>query len=149
MLTKDRILAAMNKILDARILKARDTLEEMKENRDSETKSSIGDKYETTRSLFQMEMSKLDTQLDQYLKQKRALAEIDTGSQHQSVGFGSLVDTSIGQYFISIGFGRVLVDVQEVMCISIASPIGQVIHKKKAGEKISFNGSEIFIKQIC
>jgi transcription elongation GreA/GreB family factor len=148
MLKKVRILEAMNKILSARVLKTRDALVEMKDNRDSEAKSSMGDKYETGRSLMQMEMSKLDTQLDQYLKQKRALAQIDTVRHHQFVDFGSLVETSIAQYFISIGLGKVEVEGQVVMCISMASPIGKAIQEKKAGEKISFQGREIFIKQI-
>ncbi len=148
MLKKDDILVTMNKILDMRLSKAKDTLEEMRRNRDLETKSSMGDKHETSRSQVQMEMSKLNTQLEQYLKQKRAISQIDTDAQHQFVGFGSLVYTNTDLYFISIGLGIVEVSDQKIICISMASPIGQVIQNKVVGDKISFRGKEILINKI-
>jgi len=148
MLRKDEILKVMNEILDTRISKANSTLEEMRRNRDLETKSSMGDKHETSRSQVQIEMSKLHTQLGQYVKQKRAIAQIDTDAQHQYVDFGSLVYANTGRYFISIGLGIVEVANEKIICISMASPIGQAIHRKRVGEKLSFRGKEIYIDQI-
>jgi len=118
------------------------------ETRDNETKSNVGDKYETTREMMQLEIEKNMLQLNKYDLQKNELLKINIQKTHKKVELGSLVFTPENTYFISIGLGKIEIENEPVYCISLNSPIGKIIQDKKAGEKFNFQGKEIFITKI-
>ncbi|HSO88242.1 MAG TPA: hypothetical protein VLQ91_16940 [Draconibacterium sp.] len=118
------------------------------ETRDNETKSNVGDKFETTREMMQLEIEKNALQLNKYELQKNELLKIDIYKSYKKAEPGSLVFTADNLYFISIGIGKIEIDNETVYCISLISPIGKVLQNKKAGEKINFQGKEIFISKI-
>ena len=118
------------------------------ESRDNETKSNVGDKYETTREMMQLEIEKNMVQLNKYELQKNELLKINPLKKNSKVEFGCLVFTSGGNYFISIGLGKIEIKNEAVFCISLISPIGKALQNKKEGEKISFQEKEIFITKI-
>jgi hypothetical protein len=118
------------------------------ETRDNETKSNVGDKYETTREMMQLEIEKNVLQLNKYDLQKNELLKIDIQKTPKKVELGSLVFTPENTYFISIGLGKIEIDNEAVYCISLVSPIGKIIQNKKAGEKFNFQGKEIVITKI-
>ena len=118
------------------------------ETRDNETKSNVGDKYETTREMMQLEIEKNMLQLNKYDLQKNELLKIDSQKTHKKVELGSLVFTPENTYFISIGIGKIEIENEPIYCISLNSPIGKIIQNKKAGEKFNFQGKEIFITKI-
>jgi transcription elongation GreA/GreB family factor len=146
--SKQKILDTMLEILEERISVAKASLEDMRALRDQETKSSAGDKYETGRSLVQMEMHKIDEQLDQYFKMQQALNQIQPESRQDHVDFGSLVYTNNGLYFMSIGLGPIELDGDKIFCISMASPIGKSILNKKQGDTIDFQNKKIAILEV-
>ena len=118
------------------------------ETRDNETKSNVGDKYETTREMMQLEIEKNMLQLNKYDLQKNELLKINIQKTHKKVELGSLVFTPENTYFISIGLGKIETENEAVYCISLISPIGKTLQSKKAGEKINFLGKEIFLTKI-
>ena len=59
------------------------------------------------------------------------------------IGFGSLVTTDQGVYFIAIGVGAVNVDGETVYAISIQSPIGQALAGKRVGDEVVFGGKRM------
>lgn len=118
------------------------------ESRDNETKSSVGDKYETGRTMAQMELEKNRVQVNKTLTLKNELEQIDVHKHCKKVEFGSLVTTTNGSYFISIGIGKLLVNSQTIYCISLASPIGKALHNKTVNAKIKFQGREFTILEI-
>ena len=118
------------------------------ETRDNETKSNVGDKYETTREMMQLEIEKNVFQLNKYELQKNELLKINIHKSHIKVEFGSLAFTSENIYFISIGLGKIEIENEAIYCISLISPIGKALQNKKAGEKIDFQGKEIFVTKI-
>lgn len=135
-------------MLNQRIDAAKKAIEEVIEARDEETRSTVGDKYETGRVMVEMEMDKLKEQLDQSLTLKKNLSYVKVDSVSQQVEYGSIVKTNLGTYFIAIGLGVVEIEQQKIFCISLASPIGQAIRDKKAGEKINFQNRVIEILKI-
>ena len=135
-------------MLNQRIDAAKKAIEEVIEARDEETRSTVGDKYETGRVMVEMEMDKLKEQLDQSLTLKKNLSYVKVDAVSQQVEYGSLVKTNLGTYFIAIGLGVVEIEQQKIFCISLASPIGQAIRDKKAGEKINFQNRVIEILKI-
>jgi len=86
------------------------------ETRDNETKSNVGDKYETTREMMQLEIEKNMLQLNKYDLQKNELLKINIQKTHKKVELGSLVFTPENTYFISIGLGKIEIENERESC---------------------------------
>jgi transcription elongation GreA/GreB family factor len=145
---KKIVLKKLNELVGSRLESTRKSIEEAIESRDEETKNTMGDKYETGRAMVEMEMDKLHEQLDQLIKQKKVLSNLKSDTVLDHVDFGSLVETNLGKYFIAVGLGMLTVENEKIYCISLASPVGQAIRDKKAGEKVNFQGRDIVIKNV-
>ncbi|MEX0967170.1 MAG: 3-oxoacyl-ACP synthase [Bacteroidia bacterium] len=145
---KEQILRHLHELLDRKIAEASRALESAKESRDSDTKSSAGDQYETGRAMMQIEMENYDTQLNNALELKKALTRLNISREIEEIEPGSFVVTNHGKYFISIGLGKITVNDEVVYAISLASPIGQMFKDKRVGDKFEFNGREYLIQEI-
>ncbi|WP_297087865.1 GreA/GreB family elongation factor [uncultured Draconibacterium sp.] len=135
-------------IIDERIERAQLAIASAKESRDGETKSSVGDKYETGRTLMQQEVEKNRVQLNQAERLKTELGNINLRKKHSCVEFGSLVNCKQNTYFISAALGQIEVDGRTCFCISLASPVGQALRHKKVGDTVNFRGKSITILTI-
>jgi transcription elongation GreA/GreB family factor len=145
---KALLLAELSQLLDERINTTLSEIESVKESRDSDTKSSAGDKYETGREMIQQELNKFQAQLSKFQTLKNDLARIDPSKIHTQVEFGSLVICNQGNYFLSVAFGKVHVQSTDYFCLSMVSPIGQALSGGKVGEQVLFNGKTILIEAI-
>jgi hypothetical protein len=119
-----------------------------KESRDSDTKSSAGDKFETGREMMQREMDKLHASIDTYQNQLLKLQTLVGIKSFEIIGVGSLIETNFEKYYISIGLGEITCSSEKVFSISSASPIGELLMGKKLGEYIELRGRKIIIKNI-
>ena len=104
----------------------------------------MGDKYETGREMIQLELNQLNTQLAKAMSQKKELSRISLTKKYDKVAFGSLVETSQGTYFISIGLGKV----GDVFVISLASPVGKLMMNKTEGDSFEINAKKVAILKI-
>ena len=82
---KEIIIQELNVIIDQKIDEAKSSISAAKESRDNETKSSVGDKYETGRAMAQIELDKLYEQLEKSIKMKYVLDQIDFGKELNSI----------------------------------------------------------------
>ncbi len=123
-------------------------LDSITEARNNETKSSAGDKYETSRAMMQIEEDNSRKQMAEVLKVKGQLLMVKTDTIHTHAQLGSLVETNKGIYFLSVGVGRILLGGKTYFAISLASPIGKKLLNKKNGESIVFNTNKINILKI-
>jgi len=112
----------------------------------SETKSSAGDKHETGRAMAQLEQEKLSRQLTETRKTLDGLRRIDPEKQMNTVGFGSLVQTNRGYFFVSVGIGQITVENTSIFCITAGSPLGQKILNQRAGSSVEMNGTLEILK---
>ncbi len=145
---KNSIYQHLSKTLTPKIAALNEALVSAKESRNSDTKSSAGDKHETSRALAQIEIDKLEMQLEKTLILEKELQSIQLNKKYDKVEMGGLVITNQENYFISIGIGKIEVNDKIYYAISMNSPIGEVLKFKKVGEKISFNGREIVVEEI-
>lgn len=145
---KEQITQELIRLLDEKIAFLNQSIEAAKESRNNETKSSVGDKYETGRAMVQMELEKHQAQRTQIQTLKNTLARIDTAKISTTVEFGSLVSTPSGHYFMAIPFGKIEIAGTSVFCLSMASPIGKALAGKSAGTTLSFQGKEFVIQSI-
>jgi len=113
-----------------------------------DTKSSAGDKYETTREMMQQEMDRNSKLLYEAGQQKIALQQIENVDTAKDVKNGSLILTSEGNFYISISAGELNLENQKFIAVSQAAPIGRAFIGRKVGDEISFNGNKYLIKEI-
>lgn len=114
----------------------------------SETKSSAGDKHETSRAMIQLEIEKASMQLPSIRQMKETLEKIKLKSKHESVRLGSLIQTDHRNYFIAISVGNLTVDGINYIVISPSSPIGSILMGKIKGDNVSFNDQKFKILAI-
>ncbi|MDA3852933.1 MAG: hypothetical protein PF444_01630 [Bacteroidales bacterium] len=119
-----------------------------KESRDSDGKSSVGDKFETGRAMMQIEIQNKENQLGQTLGLKKVLSTINPKLSSDSVTLGSYVKTDKGNYFLSIPLGIMKSEFYDCMAISLASPLGRIFNASKVGDKVSFNGRGYEILEV-
>lgn len=112
-----------------------------------DTKSSAGDKYETGREMAQQESNRNMAQLHQANKLKVQLNQVPV-TPSSYVDNGSVVITDLGNFYVAIGAGTVMVDGINYIAISLVSPIGQKMKGLNSGEGFSLNGKNYTIKQI-
>lgn len=148
MIKKEDIIAEIIKILNKKIESTQQAIDSAKESRDNETKSSVGDKYETSRAMMQFEMEKHMVQRNKAENQKNELLKIDINKTYKKAELGSLILTDFGNFFISTGIGKLSINNYSIFCISPASPAGKLLLGKLAGETFSLQGKQIPILQI-
>lgn len=107
----------------------------------SQATSSAGDKHNTEQAMQHLELEKKHIQLATLLEMQQTLSKIRPDKIQKKVDLGSLVETNKGWFYFSIAIGKFTSENKEIMALSLASPIGQVLKKLKAGESKSFNGN--------
>lgn len=119
-----------------------------KESRDSDTKSSAGDKFETGREMMQREMDKISASLDMLKGQLAQMRRIDVHENPARIGLGSFIETDAENYYLSVGLGRLSCLGIPFYAISADSPIGELLVGKQTNEIIELRGRKITIKSI-
>ena len=147
MIKKEVFGLALSKI-NLRISELQIVMAELKESLENESKSSAGDKHETGRAMVQLEQEKLSKQMTELLLMRRILEQINPSIKHVKIGIGSLVETTMGWYFISVGLGPIEKDGKVIFVLNPQAPLGQKLVGKKVGESIDLNGKMEEIHQV-
>lgn len=145
---KEELLNLCNDYVNQRLQNVEETISSNQKALQSETKSSAGDKHETGRAMLQLEMEKAGQQLQGITLMKEILAKIDVSKTSNIAHLGSIVETNIGSYFLSISSGQLVVADKKYFAVSVSSPIGKLLLGKKENEEVVFNGKKIIIKEI-
>lgn len=132
-----------------KITEAENAIADARKSSGNETKSSAGDKYETSRAMLQQEIDLNSRQLLEARKQQTQLQQISPDSEHSVAQAGSLVETDQQNFYLAVGAGAFFIDQKQYYTISLASPIGLQIKGKSAGESFKLNGKEFKILQVC
>lgn len=133
-----------NKILDlvqSKISEKVRNLEQLifdKRTSNNDTKSSMGDKYETGREMLQQEINNLQVQLNEFLKQQKSLKNIKTEDVNK-VEKGAVVETDKGLFYISASVGELSFEGKKIIAISEESPLAQAMKGKLKDENFSIN----------
>lgn len=144
---KKELIQELREKLNKRLEQLRETKAGLIESRESDGKSSAGDKYETGVEMIQQEMERTQGQIDQAEKQKEILNRISL-TPNAVIGEGSLVITDKASYFIGIPFGELKLATGNIYCISSASPMGEVLNGCQTNDKVKFREDYITIKEI-
>lgn len=145
---KKQLYEQLQQQIDQRVTNAQKAMKAAEDSKNNETKSSAGDKFETSRAMMQGEEERNKIQLAKALDLHRQLAQIDITKTSETVVLGSLVFTNQGTYFLSLGFGKIVLEGITYFAISVASPIGQLLFGKSENDSVNFRGKVIEIKKI-
>jgi len=110
-----------------------------------DTKSSAGDKHETSRAMAQLEQEKIGGQLSELNKLQEVLFRIDPNHISTSVQLGSLIETSKGWFYVSVGIGQITVEGKTIFCITPMAPLCKILMGKIIGDGIEWQGEKIVV----
>ena len=145
---KVALLDHCKETVEKRQEKIKQTISDIFESLEDESKSSAGDKHETGRAMLQIDRENAGKQLLEIENLQALVKKIDINTVSDYVRLGSLVYTNSGTYFISISIGQVTVGKTGYFCVALQSPIGQMLSGKKKGDTFVFNEKEFVVKSI-
>lgn len=122
-----------------------------KESAANETKSTAGDKHDTSKSMMQLEQEKLGAQLQALKDQKKILQRLKEIELSDRIGFGSFVETENEYFLIGISSRSSMLSGEKkpLHFISIQTPIGQALQGLQSGSDIGFNGKTYQILNLA
>jgi len=132
MLTKLAVIAELDKQLLTKLTYLKTTLQEAIDSRNSDTKSSAGDKFETSREMVQIEIHKLE---DEILKTQQFINELLSK-------VSQFIITDKGSFLIGISFGKLTLNDTAVFCISNSAPITKTLLNTKISANFNYGGVE-------
>lgn len=134
--------------LDTMIHRLDADIRALHESRQSDTKSSAGDKHETARAMVDQELQQLNMQREKALRNQSELQQL-TDAPCEVAARGAAVETDRIIYFISISFGKLPVEgAKPVYALSPVSPASQAMLGKRAGEVFEINGARHAILKV-
>ena len=95
---KEQLIQACSNYLKDKINSINIIINEVTESSNLESKSSAGDKHETSKAMMQLEIEKLGTQLKEAELQLAEFEKINFNKMFQTIEQGSLVETNKGYF---------------------------------------------------
>jgi hypothetical protein len=129
-LTKSEVIAELDKQLLTKLSYLTTNLQQAIDSRNSDTKSSAGDKFETSREMAQIEIHKIESEI---LKTQQFITDLFS----KDIQF---IITDKGTFLISIPFGKLMVSGTEVFCISKTAPITSPLINTKVSANFDYRG---------
>lgn len=145
---KQQIIDACKSHLESKIHSLNSIINEVSESSHSESKSSAGDKHETSKAMMQLEIEKLGVQLKDAEMQLAEFEKIDFSKNSRAVNQGSLVETNKGYFLIAGSIGKMIIEDKIIFVISSKSPLAVTFSGKQQKDNVSFNGVEYLINAI-
>lgn len=148
MTLKKKIYHYYYNLLEDKIKGLRNKIEELTQDAQNDAKGSAGDKHETALAMMHLEQEKLSTQLKETIAQKNILESIDVTVTNSKVALGSLVYTDKFIFFISLALPKTVIENNEIIALSLHSPLGNEMKGKNCNDEFSFNKIEYKILNI-
>jgi hypothetical protein len=137
-------------VLDAILEKKEDLdsqLKALQQASNADTKSSMGDKYETGRESINQSRGLLEKQRALLIRSAAIVEQIPIGPT-TIVASGALIKIHLGWIWVAASVGKVTCQGQEVQVVSIDSPIIMVLKGKRKGESVIFRGQKAEILDV-
>ena len=144
---KEKIITHCRKVFEDKINNLNNELAFLVSDLAEDTKSSAGDKFETSREMANLERQKLGDQLSINKKALGYLLNLKSSNKND-VHSGALINTGEKYIFIAVSLGQIQVEGRTVLVISPNAPLAQALLGARVGDLRSFNQQEIKIHQI-
>ena len=137
-MNKQELVEYMIGLLDERMQVAWAAMEAAQDSANDQSKSSAGDKYETARSMGQLDRNMHARQYEQVRQERVILERIGETEKVMRGAVGALLETTAGWFFISVSLGAVVFNGQTILAVSSSSPVGLSFLGKEAGGEFQF-----------
>jgi len=137
-----------NDFVKDRTFRLQKAIKDLEADLGNETKSSAGDKYETSREMINAEINKLQNQLQEFKKLNEVLNIVSSRKPSLKIQLGSVVKTSQANYYLAIPVGKINFQGETYFAIGINSPIGQLLMGKQMGDKLVFQQKEFVVDEV-
>ncbi|TAF46315.1 MAG: hypothetical protein EAZ51_09620 [Sphingobacteriales bacterium] len=107
MIDKPALLAFCQAFVSAKADSLKLDIKNTQEASNNDTKSSMGDKYETSREMLQQDINRLKQQLAETQKMLFSLQTIKFKPQTLFVDVATIVNTTLGIFFIAASIGAI------------------------------------------
>ena len=145
---REELLKSCHTYVNERILRLEASVRDLEHDLGNETKSSAGDKYETSREMINAEISQLERQLKEFKKLKGILSLPQLQKTSTAIQLGSIVVTNTANYFVAIPVGEVNIDKEKFYAIGINSPMAKLLNGKQKGDVFTFREKEVKILDV-
>lgn len=147
---RQKLFNACLEYVNMRIDTSKQAMANAQESANAEEKSSAGDKYETGRAMMQIERDKAAQQLNEAMKLKQVLDQINNTEMRQIVvSLGSVVITSASPHFyVAISAGKIQIDGVEYIALAPQSPIGKALLGLRVKDNFIYNNMTCIIQDI-
>lgn len=145
---KSQLYQFVSDQIDAKINLAQQVYDEANESVVSETKSSAGDKHETSRAMSQLEVEKAGKYLLENQRLKSILGFLEPDNKRTNCCLGAVVETTQGNFYLSIAMGKVDFDNKTYFCVGMNSPLAQAMINLKTGDIYTITGKKYQILSI-
>ncbi len=142
---KKQLQKAGISIIEERIAATLQLMNNAQEAANSESKSSAGDKYETSRAMNHLQKDMYASQLAANKRELAALMNINCGSIATEIGNGCYVQTKKAGFFIAAGLGKITVNDIVVYLLSPNAPLSQLLFTKSISDSFLFNKEQLMI----
>jgi len=140
MLSKIQVFNTCIALIDDKIQNLEKILQELTEGIENESKSSAGDKHETSRAMMHNEQEKISKQLLETSLQKGLLEQIGSAPIENEIQLGSFIKTNKGYLFLATALGKIKVGDTDIFVLSNQSPLGYKLMGLKKNESAVING---------
>jgi hypothetical protein len=145
---KEKLIDYVKKYLDQRIANSLSAMQAAQESANGESKSSAGDKYETSRAMGHLDREMHGRMYQQAQQERQIVERLDDTITYKKGALGALMKTSMGDFFLSVSIGQVEIEGEKMMIISPQSPIGTLLMSKGVGDSFSFRGKEAIVEVV-
>ena len=145
---KERLWRASIELIESRIARTVTSMEAAQAAANAEEKSSAGDKYETSRSMNQLDKEMHSRQLVANRAELAALQQVPVGQVNAFVGPGAVAAFDGRVFFIAAGLGKINFEGVEVYLLSPKAPLAVALNKKQVGDMVVFDRLESRIELL-
>lgn len=139
---KDQLREAARQAILQKLQRLESAQAELKADLQSASKSSAGDKHETSRAMLHLEQEKLSKQAQQWQAQMRVLTSLPSHAMKQ-VAPGALLQLDGQLFYIGPALGKLVVGNRAVYCLSGGAPLARALQGLQPGARIDRpNGSQ-------
>ncbi|MBA5630154.1 GreA/GreB family elongation factor [Moheibacter lacus] len=147
MSNRKEIIQKIHQIVETKIADLQSLIDDLRSS-NTETKSSMGDKYETSREMLQQEIRQIQTQLQVYQNHQNLVNRIKE-KPSETITFGSIVKTSFGNIMIVTSLGEFVIKGEKYISISEQTPLAQQLLGKKVGDAFEINQNRFQIFELA
>jgi hypothetical protein len=145
---KERIKQICIEKIQNQIAELKELMQDVQRSSNQESKSTAGDKHDTARAQVQIEVERIGNQLKIVEEMYRDLGRI-LHIKNDQIFAGSFVETTCGDFYLSVGLGKLTQGNFSFFAVSVNSPISLAMKFLKLGDEFKLpNGSSCIINRI-